>query len=377
MKVVVSVDSFKGSLTSVEAGDAIRKGIMNCMEAEVRVFPLSDGGEGFVESYMSNQQGLKQLVEVQDAMKHSITTSYFILEDSCTAVMEMASTCGIDRIHKEEHDILYSSTFGIGQLILDALGKGCRNFVIGIGGSGTNDGGSGMLMALGYQLLDKQGESIPLGAIGLSKLDYISFDGVDKRLEDCAFHIACDVKNPLIGNHGCSEVFGPQKGATKEMIKDMDEGLAHFAQVVNKYHPSDCHQQGSGAAGGLGFAFVSFLNAQLESGIAMIVHMQKMEEAVRQCDIVVTGEGCLDAQTIMGKAPIGIAKLAKKYEKPVIAFAGKLSSDVEVSNSHGIDAYFSIQRKPCTLEEAMDKHNAYENLKHTTQQVFRVIRLMK
>lgn len=375
MKVVVSVDSFKGSLTSLEAGNAIRIGILNCMDVDVCVLPLSDGGEGFMEGYMSHQKGVEHRVNVKDAMGKDVEASYFIVEESQTAIIEMARMCGIDRIQKEHQDILHASTFGLGQIILHALNEGCKSFVIGIGGSGTNDGGSGMLMALGYQLLDKKGQAIQPGAIGLSTFDHMSFDMVDKRLNDSSFVIACDVKNPLVGINGCSEVFGPQKGANEAMVKDMDEWMCHYAQVINKYYSCDYNQQGSGAAGGLGFAFLSLLGAHLQSGIDLILNSQNIEEIIQDSDIVITGEGCLDAQTVMGKAPSGIAKLAKKYNKPVIAFAGKLSSDADLCNSHGIDAFFSIQSKPSSLEEAMDKSNALENLKSVAQQVFRLIKL--
>lgn len=375
MNVVVSVDSFKGSITSLEAGNAVCEGIHACVDASVTVYPLSDGGEGFVESYRSHQSYEEHFVEVFDAMGFVVSASYSMIEESHTAVMEVASICGIDRICKQQGDILYATTFGLGQMILDACDRGCKNFIIGLGGSGTNDGGCGMLMALGYKFLDKAGMDIALGAIGLSKLDHIQADCVDERLNDAHFTIACDVTNPLTGPNGCSAVFGPQKGADKALVRNMDAWMKKYADIVKKYHPSDDKKGGSGAAGGLGFAFQAFLHASLTPGIKIILDAQTIEQAIAHCDLVVTGEGCIDAQTMMGKAPSGIAQLAKKYNKPVIAFAGKVAKEATVCNEQGIDAYFSIQVEPCSLVDALDKTRAYENLKNTTEQVFRLINI--
>ena len=373
MNIVVCVDSFKGSLSSMEAGNAIKEGIKKSVDANVDVYPLSDGGEGFVESYMYHKEGVYRNIIVKDAMMKDIKCKYAIIPNTHTAVMEMASMCGIQRINKLKKDVLYATTYGLGQMIIDALDEGCKNFIIGIGGSGTNDAGSGAMMALGYELYDDKNQQIPLGAYGLSKIHHIEDRHVDSRLKNCTFYIACDVKNPLTGINGCSAIFGPQKGADTEMVQQMDTWLKHYADVVSKYDAhSDSMMQGSGAAGGLGFSFVSFLNATLVSGIDVILEHQQMEKAIKQSDLVITGEGCLDVQTVMGKAPAGIARLAKKYQKPVIAFAGSLSEDADLCNLNGIDAYFCIQRHPCSLKEAMDVTNTYQNLSETSQQVFRL-----
>lgn len=373
MNIVVGVDSFKGSLSSLEAGEAIKMGILKNYDANVSVYPLSDGGEGFVQSYMFQKKGIIRSIVVKDAMLKDIICSYQILTETKTAVMEMACMCGIAHINKHQHDVLHATTYGLGQMIVDALNMGCRDFVIGIGGSGTNDGGSGVLMALGYDFYDAIGNPIPYGVLGLSKLHSISDLNADKRLAHCKFCIACDVQNPLLGADGCSAVFGLQKGADFEMIEKMDTWLKHYADIVKINSPhSNPMVKGSGAAGGLGFSFLCFLNTKLTSGIELILEHQNMAEMIQTSDIVVTGEGCLDEQTVMGKAPSGIAKLGKRYNKPVIAFAGTVSDNAAVCNSHGIGAYFSIQKAPCTLEKAMEKNYAYESLMETAQQVFRL-----
>ena len=373
MNIVVGVDSFKGSLSSLEAGNAIKKGIQKCINANVAVYPLSDGGEGFVESYVYKKHGIIRTISVKDAMLHDIQCSYQILQETRTAVMEMASMCGISCINKNQNDVLHATTYGLGQMIMDAMDMGCRDFIIGLGGSGTNDGGSGALMALGYEFSDAAGNTIPFGSMGLSKLQAVSDQNADKRLPFCRFRIACDVKNPLIGNTGCSVVFGPQKGADKKTTIYMDSLLKKYAEKIKEYYPnSNPMMEGSGAAGGLGFSFVSFLNAKLVSGIETVLENNDLEKAIKNSDIIITGEGCLDEQTIMGKAPAGIAKLAKKYNKPVVAFAGTLTDTAEVCNSHGIDAFFCILKSPCTKEAAMDNRYAYHNLMATAEQVFRL-----
>lgn len=372
MKIVVSLDSFKGSLTSMQAAHAVEDGIRKGISAEIKAFPLSDGGEGFVESYLCHRAHETRKVRVKDAMLHETACTYAVTSDK-TAIMEMASMCGITHIQKENKDILHASTRGLGEMITDALDQGCRHFIIGIGGSGTNDGGSGMLRALGYQLLDKQGREVAEGAYGLSQLSSIVCDKADWRLSQCSFEIACDVENPLLGMNGCSAVFGPQKGADEDMAREMDAWLARYATIVQAVcGRDDSTAKGSGAAGGLGYAFLSLLNAKLISGVDKILESGDIQAAIEECDVVVTGEGKLDAQTIMGKACIGIAKLAKRYGKPVVAFSGSIGKEAKLCNSYGIDAYFSIQKSPCTLETAMRIETAYENLSDCAQQVFRL-----
>lgn len=275
----------------------------------------------------------------------------------------------------EKRNPLHTTTYGVGEAIKDAIQKGCRHFIIGIGGSATNDGGIGMLQALGYGMLDAEGNPIPFGAKGLERLSSISEEGVIPELSECTFRVACDVTNPLCGERGCSKVFGPQKGATSDMIPKMDMWLTRFAELTSeKYEKADADFPGAGAAGGLGFAFLSYTNATLEPGIQIVLEETGLEEKIKEADFVVTGEGRLDSQTIYGKVPAGVAKIAKKYGKPVIAFCGAATKEAAICNEHGIDAYFPILQRVQTLQEAMDAECARANLRDSAQQVFRLIR---
>lgn len=377
MKVVVAIDSLKGSLSSLEAGDAIRAGILLAdPSAQVQVRPLADGGEGTVEALTTGMGGTLQKVTVQGPVSRREEAVYGILQDGTTAVMEMSQAAGITQVTDEERNPLYTSTYGVGEMILDAIRKGCRQFIMGIGGSATNDGGLGMLQALGYGMLDKDGKQVPGGAIGLRDLDHITADSVVPELKECSFRIACDVTNPLCGEHGCSAIFGPQKGATPSMIREMDGWLARYAEIAKKSFPAaDPVKEGTGAAGGLGFAFFTFTNAVLESGIKIVLDETRLEDYVRDADLVITGEGRLDAQTVMGKGPAGVAAIAKKYGKPVVALAGSIKKDAHVCNDRGIDAYFPILRRICTLQEAMDADNARKNMTETAEQVMRLFKV--
>ena len=286
-----------------------------------------------------------------------------------------AAAAGITLVPCGELDPRTKTTYGVGEMIRDAIANGCRDLIIGIGGSATNDGGAGMLQALGFGLLNERGGQIPFGAVGLSELARITDENVLPELSECRFRIACDVTNPLCGGNGCSAVFASQKGAKPEDIPKMDGWLARFAELTKTVRPNaDPDHPGAGAAGGLGFAFLSYTNAVLQSGVELILHETRLEEYIRTADIVITGEGRLDAQTAMGKAPVGVAKLAKKYGKPVIAFAGSVTKDAAVLHDHGIDAYFPTVRGACSPEDAMNPVNAAENLSDTAEQVFRVIR---
>jgi glycerate kinase len=285
----------------------------------------------------------------------------------------MAAAAGITLIGESERNPLHTTTYGVGEMIRDAIGKGCRNFIMGIGGSATNDGGIGMLQALGFKFTDGTGKDVPFGAQGLKELRTLQTEEVLPELAECRFRVACDVNNPLCGENGCSAVFGPQKGATPEMIEEMDRWLASFAELAREIFPkADPSAPGSGAAGGLGFAFRTFTNAVLESGIRIVLEETKLEERIREADLVITGEGRLDAQTVMGKAPVGVAKIAKKYNLPVIAFAGAVTPDAGICNAHGIDAFFPILRRVSTLEEAMEPEAASRNLTDTAEQVMRL-----
>ena len=376
MKVVVAIDSLKGSLTSLEAGEAIQKGILRAIsDAEVIVRPLADGGEGTVEALTRGMNGRYEKITVTDPLGRPTDAVYGILEDSHTAIIEMSAAAGITLIDAKDRNPMNTTTYGVGEMIKDAIGKGCRHFFIGIGGSATNDGGIGMLQALGYGMLDTEGKQVSLGAKGLAELVSITDEDVLPELKECTFQIACDVKNPLCGELGCSAIFGPQKGATPDMIAQMDSWLGKYTLLTaNRYKKADSQYPGTGAAGGMGFAFLSYMNAELRSGVQIVLEETKLEEYIRNADIVVTGEGCLDGQSVMGKAPIGVAALAKKHHKKVIAFAGCVTEDAKVCNQNGIDAFFPILRNVVTREEATHTDNARRNMTDTAEQVFRLIK---
>ena len=375
MKITVSIDSFKGSLSTFEASLAVKEGVLRAIpDADVVCVPLADGGEGTVEAIVSAGEGELISINVSGPLSRPVTAVYGYIKKTKTAVIEMSSAAGITLIKDSEKNPLYTTTFGVGEMILDALDKGCNRFVIGIGGSATNDGGTGMLSALGFEFLDKNENPIKQGAQGLCDLSKIKTDKVDKRLFECSFNIACDVTNPLCGELGCSRIYGPQKGADEPMIEDMDRWLKNYASLTKSIFPNaDESYPGCGAAGGMGFAFMSYLGGNLTSGAKLVTRETSLENHIKDSDIVITGEGRLDRQTAMGKAPVGVAKIAKKYGKKVIAFCGAVTDEAVLCNSEGIDAFFPILRKPCSLDEAMDKQNAYKNMADTAEQVFRLI----
>jgi glycerate kinase len=374
MKVVIAVDSFKGSLSSIEAGNAVRKGILRACDADAVVFPLADGGEGTVEALVTGMHGVFQNIEVTGPLGDPVICRYGVLKERETAIIEMSGAAGLTQVPNHLRNPMKTTTFGVGEVIRDAIGKGCRNFIIGIGGSATNDGGAGMLQALGFELLAANNAPISFGAEGLKGLVRISAEHAMKELAECTFRIACDVNNPLCGPRGASFVYGPQKGADPQMVVELDEILRNYAGIAGSTFGRDLSDvPGTGAAGGMGFAFLSFLNAKLEPGIEIILKEIGLEKEVQDADYVITGEGRLDFQTAMGKAPIGVARLAKKYGKKVIAFAGAVTEEARECNIRGIDAYFSITNRVMTLEEAMNPKNAAKNMTSTVEQVFRLI----
>ena len=375
MKVVVAIDSLKGSLSSIEAGMAIRDGVLAAKpDAEVIVKPLADGGEGTTDALIEGMNGKRIDLTVTGPMGTPVNAYYGYLADSHTAVMEMASAAGITLVPAAEKNPLLATSYGVGEMMNDALQRGCRNFIIGIGGSATNDGGIGMLKALGVRFLDEKGEDAGEGGQALAKVTQIDVSGLNPLLKECQIQVACDVNNPLCGENGSTYVYGPQKGVTEDMKKPLDEDMAHFAMVTSETLGNDYHDTpGAGAAGGLGFAFLSYIGATLTPGIELILDAVRLEQELPNADIVVTGEGCLDFQTAMGKAPVGVARLAKKYHAKVIAFAGSVTKEASACNKEGIDAFFPILRSVCTLEEAMDPANARANLTATVEQVFRLL----
>lgn len=377
MKIVVAMDSLKGSLSSLQAGQAVREGALRAdPQAEVTVRPLADGGEGTVEALTAGMSGTLYQVPVTGPMGKPVECTYGVLPDGKTAVVEMSGAAGLTLVEPSRRDPLRATTYGVGEVLRDAIGHGCRHFLVGIGGSATNDGGAGMLQALGYEFLDASGCPIAPGAAGLADLHTIREDHVLPQLAQCSFKIACDVVNPLCGPKGCSAVYGPQKGATPAMIAGMDAWLSRYAALAARLHPdkADPDHPGAGAAGGMGFAFLTFTNAVLESGVDIVLAETGLAAYIGEADLVVTGEGRLDGQTAMGKAPVGVAGLAKRYGKPVIAFAGSVAPEAVACNEKGIDAFFPILRGICTLEEAMRPDTARRNLTDTAEQAFRLWR---
>lgn len=371
MNVVVAMDSFKGSMTSLEAGNAVKEAILNFdKSANVDVYPIADGGEGTVNVFSQSFDGEEKSVEVTGPLGNKIIAKYYVLKDN-TAIIEIASAAGINLIPEDIRNPLDATSYGVGEIIKDAIANGCRNFIIGLGGSATNDGGVGMLQALGYKFLDDKGEQIQRGAKGLEKLHLILDSEVISELKECKFNIACDVNNPLCGENGCSVVFGPQKGATLEMIGKMDKWLENYAKMSrNIFEKADMNIAGVGSAGGLGFAFLTFTNAVLESGIDIILKKTSIEKKIKLADVVITGEGKLDSQSLAGKVPFGVAKLAKKYSKKVIAFVGVAEIDENICKENGIDAVFVINNGKID-NESLNTENAINNLKETVYRAFK------
>lgn len=296
-----------------------------------------------------------------------------MIRETQTAIMEMAAAAGIIIIGKDKRP-LDATTYGVGEMIKDAIGKGCRNFIIGIGGSATNDGGIGMLTALGYEFLDAEGKAVGIGAGALKDVASVRADKALPELKECSFKIACDVTNPLCGTNGATYIYGPQKGVTEDMRDELDAAMASYAKVTKACIGTDyAEKEGAGAAGGLGFAFLSYLNADLQPGIDLVLDAVEMEKTMEGADLVFTGEGRLDYQTAMGKAPVGIAKLAKKHGAKVIALAGAVIEGAEKCNENGIDAFFPILRKIITLDEAMEPETAKQNMIKTTEQIIRLV----
>lgn len=375
MKVVIAIDSLKGSLSSMEAGMAIKDGILAAKpDAEVIVKPLADGGEGTTDALIEGMNGERIDLTVTGPMHTPVDAYYGYLKDTNTAVMEMASAAGITLVPDSEKNPLLATSYGVGEMINDAIQRGCRNFIIGIGGSVTNDGGIGMLKALGVRFLDENGEDAGEGGQALAKIARIDVSGMNPLLKECHIQIACDVNNPLCGENGSTYVYGPQKGVTEDMKKTLDEAMAHFARVTSETLENDyMNTPGAGAAGGLGYAFLAYTGAALTPGIELILDAVGLEEELSGADVVVTGEGRLDFQTAMGKAPVGVARLAKKYNAKVIAFAGSVTKEATACNKEGIDAFFPILRGVCTLAEAMDPVTARNNMTATVEQVFRLL----
>jgi glycerate kinase len=378
MKIVIAPDSFKGNMTAKEASDAIEIGIRRIFpNAEIVKVPMADGGEGTVQALVDATNGKIVSAEVCDPLGNRIIANYGILGGSITpktAVIEMATASGLPLVPRDKRNPMITTTYGTGELIKSALDNNCKALIVGIGGSATTDGGAGMAQALGVKLLDKDGKDIPRGGGGLKYLDKIDISHIDKRLSEITTTVACDVDNPLVGSRGAPAVFGPQKGATPEMVKLLDEYLDRYADIIKHDLGVDVKETpGAGAAGGLGAGLMAFLGAKLKSGIDIVIEASGLEQEIKNANIVITGEGKIDRQTIYGKTPIGVAKTAKKYGLPVIAFAGNIGSDSYVVYDNGIDALMSIISYPMTLEIAMKRSK--ELLADSVERAFRLINL--
>ena len=376
MKILIAPDKFKGSLSAFEVADNIEKGILKVFPKAIVVkVPMADGGEGTVESLVDATGGKIIKTNVKDPLFRDIESFYGILGDGKTAVIEMAAASGLYLLKDYERNPMITTTYGTGQLIKDALDRGCRRFIIAIGGSATNDGGAGMATVLGVKFYDKDGIEIGLGGGELSKIYSIDTSNLDERLKECEFIVACDVANPLIGENGASRVYGPQKGATKEMVEVLDKNLEHYGKLLEKYfNKKIIDVPGSGAAGGLGAGLMAFLNAQLKNGIEIIIETLKLEEKIKEADIVISGEGKIDFQTAFGKTISGIAKLCKKHNKPLIVIAGMVE-DIENLYEIGVSSIFSMVEKPMSLEDAIK--NAPTLLEKSAERIFRLIKTIK
>ncbi|SKA82856.1 glycerate kinase [Thiothrix eikelboomii] len=377
MKILLAPDSFKESLSAAKAAAAMARGVRQVLpQAELLLLPVADGGEGTAEALVSATQGQFMFHTVTDPLGREITAHWGLLNNARepVAVIEVAAASGLERLAVEERNPCITSTHGTGELIMAALDQGVRRFIIGLGGSATNDAGAGMLQALGVRLLDANGQTIPPGGLGLQSLRYIDVSTLDPRLAHCVFEVACDVDNPLTGARGAAAVFAPQKGANDAMVRELDAALLHFAHLVQSLTGRDVGSlQGAGAAGGLGAAFMAFLPAQLKSGVDIVLDACGFDEHVRDADLVITGEGKIDGQTAHGKTPIGVARRAKQHGVPVIALAGSITAGAEAVYDQGIDAVFSIVPGVVTLPDAL--RDAEANLERTSIGLARVIKI--
>ncbi|PLY45414.1 glycerate kinase [Lelliottia sp. F153] len=375
MKIVIAPDSYKESLSALEVATAIEQGFREIFpDAHYVKLPVADGGEGTVEAMVAATQGGIIKVRVTGPLGENVEGFYGLSGDEQSAFIEMAAASGLEMVAPSLRNPLKTTSWGTGELIRHALDAGVKHIIIGIGGSATNDGGAGMVQALGAKLLDAEDNPIGMGGGELEKLARIDISELDTRLANCRIEVACDVTNPLTGKEGASAVFGPQKGATPEMIARLDDSLAHYAKIIARDLDIDVlNLEGGGAAGGMGAALYAFCGAELRQGIEIVTDALHLDNHVADSDLVITGEGRIDSQTIHGKVPVGVAKVAKRYNKPVIGIAGSLTADVGVVHEHGIDAVFSVIYTVCTLEEALK--NAEENVRMAARNIAAVLKI--
>lgn len=356
MRIIIAPDSFKNSSSAICVAESIEKGIRRVTpEAQVIKMPIADGGEGTIDAILMGSKGQKITIEVQGPLKQGVEAKY-VLVDEDTAFIEMAEASGLQLLSKEEHNPMETSTYGVGQLILAALDKGVSRIVLGIGGSATNDGGVGMAMALGVKFLDKEGQPIPLGGKGLELIDRIDMSKIDQRIARTEFKVACDVKNPLCGPEGATAIYGPQKGATPDMLERLEKGMRHYAKAVQQLLGGISYDEspGAGAAGGLGMGLMAFCSATLHSGIDTILDIVQIEKYLKEADLVITGEGNMDGQSIYGKVPVGLANRAKPFNIPVMAIVGGMGTGATKVYEHNIKSIMPLTNRPMALDEAME-----------------------
>ncbi|PFB85251.1 glycerate 2-kinase [Bacillus thuringiensis] len=369
MKVVIASDSYKESLKAIEVCEAIERGFRAIFpNAKYVKIPIGDGGEGTVESLVDATGGRIISISVTGPLRESVQAFYGVSKDKKTAFIEMAAASGLQHVPVEKRNPLITTTKGTGELILHALNQGAEYIILGLGGSATNDGGAGMLAALGVRFINDKGEVIDPSGGTLHSIVAIDFSQMDPRLKGVKIEAACDVDNPLVGMQGASFVFGRQKGANVEMMKELDENLKHYANILKRYVSSDVSEiPGAGAAGGMGAAVISVLKGDLRKGIEIVLDYTNFDKHIEDADLIITGEGRIDEQTAYGKAPVGVAGRAKRFSVPVIAIGGSVSSDYSAVYEKGIDAVFSITTRPMTLEEAY--RVAEENIEMTTKNI--------
>lgn len=375
MKIVIAPDSYKESLSALEVASAIERGFREIYpDADYHKLPVADGGEGTVEAMVAATQGRVVEVEVTGPLGDTVQGFYGLSGDEQSAFIEMAAASGLELVPGDKRCPLTTTSWGTGELIRHALDAGVKHIIIGLGGSATNDGGAGMAQALGVKLLTADNQAIAPGGAGLETLERIDISELDARLAECRIEVACDVTNPLTGEEGASAVFGPQKGATPEMISRLDAALEHYAQCVKRCLDIDVLAlEGGGAAGGMGAALYAFCGAELRPGIEIVTDALHLDNLVADADLVITGEGRIDSQTIHGKVPVGVARVAKRYNVPVIAIGGSLTPDVGVVHEHGLDAVFSVLYRICTLEDAL--RDAEDNLFMAARNIAAVLRM--
>lgn len=375
MNIVIAPDSFKESLTALEAATAIEEGFFSILPNETYIkIPMADGGEGTVQSIVDATGGVIKKKVVTGPLYEPVEAFYGLSGDKKIAVIEMAASSGLDKVPLSRRNPLLTTTYGFGELIYDALEEGVEEILLGIGGSATNDGGAGMLMSLGGRLLDEKGNQISADGQGLGQLAKIDLTNLHPRISKVSFRVACDVDNPLTGTNGASYIYGPQKGANLEQVELLDKHLSQYAQLVKETFGKEIDQvAGAGAAGGLGAGLLAFLDASLERGGDLLVEILGLDNQIKQADLVITGEGGINHQTIFGKTPVAVSRVAKKHNVPVIALTGTLSKGYESVYSEGINAVFSIIPQLSSLEQVLDK--GYQNLRTTAANVASIIKI--